>query len=144
MTRRESPASSGDGQVRLRIADAVAHVLFDRPWARNAMTWAMYDGLAAACAVISCRPEREARGLHPACSDRARAAPCSSPRAVPKLLFFLACRVAVALLRSLRPMTFLRTNIGLKPEGKRLAFAENALREGSAIPGVKRYTVRFL
>jgi hypothetical protein len=44
MTRRESPASSGDGQVRLRIADAVAHVLFDRPWARNAMTWAMYDG----------------------------------------------------------------------------------------------------
>jgi len=53
MTRRESPASSGDGQVRLRIADAVAHVLFDRPWARNAMTWAMYDGLAAACAAIN-------------------------------------------------------------------------------------------
>ena len=51
MTRRESPASSGDGQ--LRIADAVAHVLFDRPWARNAMTWAMYDGLAAACAAIN-------------------------------------------------------------------------------------------
>ena len=45
MTPREFPASSGDGQVTLRIADAVAHVLFDRPWARNAMTWAMYDGL---------------------------------------------------------------------------------------------------
>jgi enoyl-CoA hydratase len=53
MTRREyTAASSGDGQVTLRIADAVAHVLFDRPWARNAMTWAMYDGLAAACAAI--------------------------------------------------------------------------------------------
>ena len=54
MTRRESPASSGDGQVTLRIADSVAHVLFDRPWARNAMTWAaMYDGLAAACGAIN-------------------------------------------------------------------------------------------
>jgi enoyl-CoA hydratase len=53
MALRESPASSGDGQVTLRIADAVAHVLFDRPWARNAMTWAMYDGLAAACAAIN-------------------------------------------------------------------------------------------
>src|SRR5271169_6049222 len=54
MTQREPPeTSSGDGQVTLRIADAVAHVLFDRPWARNAMTWAMYDGLAAACAEIN-------------------------------------------------------------------------------------------
>jgi enoyl-CoA hydratase/carnithine racemase len=53
MTLRESPASSRDGQVTLRIADTVAHVLFDRPWARNAMTWAMYDGLAAACAAIN-------------------------------------------------------------------------------------------
>jgi enoyl-CoA hydratase len=54
MARRESSeASSGDGKVTLRIAGAVAHVLFDRPWARNAMTWAMYDGLAAACAEIN-------------------------------------------------------------------------------------------
>ena len=56
MARRESPeASSGDGKVTfpMRIAGAVAHVLFDRPWARNAMTWAMYDGLAAACAEIN-------------------------------------------------------------------------------------------
>jgi enoyl-CoA hydratase len=36
----------------LRIDGAVAHVLFDRPWARNAMTWAMYDGLATSCAAI--------------------------------------------------------------------------------------------
>jgi enoyl-CoA hydratase len=54
MARRESPeASSGEGKVTLRIAGAVAHVLFDRPWARNAMTWAMYEGLAAACAEIN-------------------------------------------------------------------------------------------
>src|SRR5271169_226603 len=54
MVRRESSeASSGDGKVTLRIAGAVAHVLFDRPWARNAMTWVMYDGLAAACAEIN-------------------------------------------------------------------------------------------
>ena len=54
MTGPEFPvASSGDGQVTLRITDAVAHVLFDRPWARNAMTWAMYDGLAAACVAIN-------------------------------------------------------------------------------------------
>ncbi len=54
MTGPEFPeASSRDGQVTLRIAGAVAHVLFDRPWARNAITWAMYDGLAAACAEIN-------------------------------------------------------------------------------------------
>jgi enoyl-CoA hydratase len=54
MARRESSeAPSGDGNVTLRIAGAVAHVLFDRPWTRNAMTWAMYDGLAAACAAIN-------------------------------------------------------------------------------------------
>jgi enoyl-CoA hydratase len=48
-----SEASSGDGQVKLRIDGAVAHIQFDRPWARNAMTWAMYDGLAAACSAIN-------------------------------------------------------------------------------------------
>lgn len=37
------------GQVCYRREGAVAHIVFDRPAARNAMTWAMYDGLAAAC-----------------------------------------------------------------------------------------------
>ncbi len=45
--------TSGEGKVILRIADAVAHVQFERPWARNAMTWAMYDGLASACSTIN-------------------------------------------------------------------------------------------
>jgi len=38
-----------DGEVRLVRDGAVATVLFDRPQARNAMTWLMYEGLAAAC-----------------------------------------------------------------------------------------------
>jgi enoyl-CoA hydratase len=42
-----------DGQVTLRIEGAIAHITFDRPAARNAMTWAMYDGLADACAQIN-------------------------------------------------------------------------------------------
>jgi enoyl-CoA hydratase len=42
-----------DGQVTLRVEGAVAHITFDRPAARNAMTWAMYDGLADACAQIN-------------------------------------------------------------------------------------------
>jgi enoyl-CoA hydratase/carnithine racemase len=53
MRSDSSEASSGEGQVTLRVAGEVAHVLFDRPWARNAMTWAMYDGLAAACTAIN-------------------------------------------------------------------------------------------
>ena len=53
MQGEPSDASSGDGQVTLRIAGAVAHIQFDRPWARNAMTWAMYDGFAAACTAIN-------------------------------------------------------------------------------------------
>src|SRR5574340_1569591 len=41
-----------DGEVRLERAGAVATILFDRPQARNAMTWQMYEGLAAACATL--------------------------------------------------------------------------------------------
>jgi len=48
-----SDVQSGDGRVTLRAAGPVAHIQFDRPWARNAMTWAMYDGLAAACTAIN-------------------------------------------------------------------------------------------
>lgn len=38
-----------DGEVRLTIDGAVASVVFDRPAARNAMTWAMYEQLGAIC-----------------------------------------------------------------------------------------------
>lgn len=38
-----------DGQVTLRTEAGVASVLFDRPQARNAMTWAMYEQLQAIC-----------------------------------------------------------------------------------------------
>jgi enoyl-CoA hydratase len=45
-----------DGQVRLDIAGAVASVVFDRPAARNAMTWAMYEQLGAICDRLSNEP----------------------------------------------------------------------------------------
>jgi enoyl-CoA hydratase/carnithine racemase len=41
-----------DGEVRLTRQGAIATILFDRPEARNAMTWSMYEGLAAACATL--------------------------------------------------------------------------------------------
>jgi enoyl-CoA hydratase/carnithine racemase len=42
-----------DGQVHFAIEDGVAKIVFDRPEARNAMSWAMYDRLAEACAQIA-------------------------------------------------------------------------------------------
>jgi enoyl-CoA hydratase/carnithine racemase len=42
-----------DGAVHFSKADGVASVVFDRPEAYNAMTMAMYDQLAAACAAIA-------------------------------------------------------------------------------------------
>jgi enoyl-CoA hydratase/carnithine racemase len=42
-----------EGEVRLVRDGAVATILFDRPQARNAMTWRMYEGLAAACERLS-------------------------------------------------------------------------------------------
>ena len=42
-----------DGEVRLMRDGGVATILFDRPQARNAMTWRMYEGLAAACEQLS-------------------------------------------------------------------------------------------
>ena len=45
------------GQVRYSKAGGIASVLFDRPEAKNAMTWAMYDGLAAACESIASDPD---------------------------------------------------------------------------------------
>jgi enoyl-CoA hydratase len=38
-----------DGTVRLTIDGAIASVVFDRPEARNAMTWAMYQQLGSIC-----------------------------------------------------------------------------------------------
>ena len=38
-----------DGTVHLSIQDGVASVTFDRPQARNAMTWAMYEQLGQIC-----------------------------------------------------------------------------------------------
>lgn len=42
-------SSAAEGTVRLSLQGGVAALVFDRPEARNAMTWAMYGQLAAAC-----------------------------------------------------------------------------------------------
>ena len=39
----------------MSVDGARAHVWFDRPAARNAMTWAMYEDLAAVCGEIAAR-----------------------------------------------------------------------------------------
>jgi enoyl-CoA hydratase len=45
--------SGHTGKVHLTIDAGVAAILIDRPQARNAMTWAMYEELASICARIS-------------------------------------------------------------------------------------------
>lgn len=45
-----------EGSIGYEVSDGVAAVLFNRPEARNAMTWAMYDGLARACDAIATDP----------------------------------------------------------------------------------------
>jgi enoyl-CoA hydratase len=45
-----------EGQVRLAIGGGIATVTFDRPAARNAMTWAMYEQLAAICDQLAHEP----------------------------------------------------------------------------------------
>lgn len=39
----------GTGELIFELEGAIAWLTFNRPQARNAMTWAMYDGLSAAC-----------------------------------------------------------------------------------------------
>ena len=48
---------SNDGQVTLNISNSVAHITFDRPRARNAMTWRMYEDMADACETIRTRDD---------------------------------------------------------------------------------------
>ena len=42
-----------DGVVRFEKDGAIGRIVFDRPAARNAMTWAMYDQLGAICATLA-------------------------------------------------------------------------------------------
>jgi enoyl-CoA hydratase/carnithine racemase len=46
-----------EGRVHYSKSGGVASALFDRPEARNAMTWAMYAELATACDAIAADPE---------------------------------------------------------------------------------------
>ncbi|MBV9082425.1 MAG: enoyl-CoA hydratase/isomerase family protein [Acidobacteriaceae bacterium] len=42
-----------EGRVTVSLDGTIAHVIFDRPSAYNALTWKMYDELAEACRVIN-------------------------------------------------------------------------------------------
>jgi enoyl-CoA hydratase len=44
--------SDTQGKVHLSVSDGVAAILIDRPEARNAMTWSMYEQLGAICEQI--------------------------------------------------------------------------------------------
>lgn len=52
-TVKEDEKAQDTGQVHCRIEGAVAYVVFDRPQARNAMTWHMYGQLADICRELS-------------------------------------------------------------------------------------------
>lgn len=45
-----------NGQVHLSVKDGIASILIDRPEARNAMTWSMYETLANICTQIRSDP----------------------------------------------------------------------------------------
>lgn len=45
-----------EGSVQLKIEGAIASIVFDRPQARNAMTWTMYQQLAAICERLGTEP----------------------------------------------------------------------------------------
>jgi enoyl-CoA hydratase/carnithine racemase len=47
---------NGEGEVRLEREGPLARIIFDRPDARNAMTWAMYERLAAICMELRADP----------------------------------------------------------------------------------------
>lgn len=50
-----------DGEVRLTVQGRVATLTFDRPAARNAMTWAMYEQLATHCRTLATEGNAGAR-----------------------------------------------------------------------------------
>ena len=56
MTAQTDGTPKADGHVRLTVEGGVAHVVFDRPAARNALTWSMYEELARSCAEIDGNP----------------------------------------------------------------------------------------
>ena len=51
-----SAVAGEPGRVQLSVEGAIARLTFDRPQARNAMTWRMYDDLAEGCRMIDGNP----------------------------------------------------------------------------------------
>lgn len=46
---------SDSGQVHFEVRNAIAHITFDRPTSRNAMTWSMYAALKEICTELTGR-----------------------------------------------------------------------------------------
>ena len=46
-----------EGTVTFVQNGLIGHILFDRPQARNAMTWKMYDELSQACDTVIATPD---------------------------------------------------------------------------------------
>lgn len=56
-SKPDAPAAEQDqGRVHFTKDGAIARLVFDRPAARNAMTWRMYEEMAEACAKIAADP----------------------------------------------------------------------------------------
>ena len=53
----EANPGPADGRVHLTVDGGITSITFDRPAARNAMTWSMYEGLAASCKAIEGRDD---------------------------------------------------------------------------------------
>ena len=55
------PAPAGDGDLLYSVTDGIARITFNRPQARNALTFAMYERMAALCGEIN--EDRSVRAL---------------------------------------------------------------------------------
>ena len=56
MSRPKPEEAGGEGAVHLEVDGGIASVTFDRPAARNALTWAMYERLRAICEQVRADP----------------------------------------------------------------------------------------
>lgn len=53
MTSAALPTSSGDDELLYEVHDGIARITFNRPQARNALTFAMYERMAAICEEVN-------------------------------------------------------------------------------------------
>ena len=69
----------GGKDLLYTVADGIGHVTFNRPQARNAMTFAMYDGLAKICEQAGADKSMRGAGDH-GCGETRRLPPAPTSR----------------------------------------------------------------